>query len=275
MHKRQWCFPNPQADVSRQHADLSSSERHGSSSGALDNSRTQTAVAASQTTECGFLSWSTMKSLMGRIMLDMLTLRVTLFAHSHYKSNWHSMYSLASNVRHVRWDRVPGFALMHQSGIWFEIFIRNSTLNIAGAVSDSVDTPCNQMINGSGYLPQAIKKYLDGDQISWLWKALLRDEGFGQIPHKIRASMSAEFFVTRARIQLHSRTFYTKLLQYIHQNPLGLTAYSQAVIFEHIWHIMFGEEPYLQGLTIPGCDLYKCELQKTDSDGLLFENHVQ
>ncbi|DBB13408.1 TPA: hypothetical protein ACH3X3_005140 [Trebouxia sp. C0006] len=200
---------------------------------------------------------------------------VTLFAHSHYKSNWHSMYSLASNVRHVRWDRVPGFALMHQSGIWFEIFIRNSTLNIAGAVSDSVDTPCNQMINGSGYLPQAIKKYLDGDQISWLWKALLRDEGFGQIPHKIRASMSAEFFVTRARIQLHSRTFYTKLLQYIHQNPLGLTAYSQAVIFEHIWHIMFGEEPYLQGLTIPGCDLYKCELQKTDSDGLLFENHVQ
>ena len=72
-------------------------------------------------------------------------LQVTLFAHSHYKSNWHSMYSLASNVRHVRWDRVPGFALMHQSGIWFEIFIRNSTLNIAGAVSDSVDTPCNQV----------------------------------------------------------------------------------------------------------------------------------
>ncbi len=73
--------------------------------------------------------------------------------------------------------------------------------------------------------------------------------------------MSAEFFVTRAGSQAHPRSFYAKLLQYIYKNPLGLSAYGQGLILEQVWHIIFGEEPYLKDLTIKECDLYNCKLQ--------------
>ena len=72
-------------------------------------------------------------------------MQVTLFAHSHRKSNWHSVYSLASNVHHARWDQVPGFAVMHQKGIWYEYFVRNTTRNIEGAMHNTSDPPCDQV----------------------------------------------------------------------------------------------------------------------------------
>ncbi len=34
---------------------------------------------------------------------------------------------------------------MHQQGIWFELFIRNFTLNLAGAAHDNEDIRCNQV----------------------------------------------------------------------------------------------------------------------------------
>lgn len=75
----------------------------------------------------------------------LLCTQVTLFAHSHRKSSWHSVYSLASNVHHARWDRVPGFAFMHQKGIWFDFFVSNTTRNIEGAVHNNSDTRCDEV----------------------------------------------------------------------------------------------------------------------------------
>ncbi|KAL0029693.1 hypothetical protein WJX79_002730 [Trebouxia sp. C0005] len=144
---------------------------------------------------------------------------VTLFAHAHRKSNWHSVYSLPSNTRHVRWDKVPGFAIMHQKGIWQEMYVSNTTHNLEGALHNMTDNRCNEILNNTGYWMQAVDKYREGDNVAWLWDTLFIREGMGQVPEMWKSSMSGEFFVTKHRIRAHPRSFYTKLLSIIHDNP--------------------------------------------------------
>lgn len=47
--------------------------------------------------------------------------QVILFAHPHRKSNWHSTENLDYNINHVNWDKVPGFALLHRQGLFWEV----------------------------------------------------------------------------------------------------------------------------------------------------------
>ncbi len=42
-----------------------------------------------------------------------------------------------------------------------------------------------QRLNGTGYQRLAIQRYLEGDDLSWLWKSLFSKEGFGERPEKI------------------------------------------------------------------------------------------
>ena len=79
-------------------------------------------------------------------------------------------------------------------------------------------------------------------------------------------SKSSEFFATRERIQARPRDFYLKSLQYIHEESLkraqnvtgAWAAHTVGLIFEHTWHHILGEDMFLDGLTIPECELYRC-----------------
>ena len=122
------------------------------------------------------------------------------------------------------------------------------------------------MLNGTGYLRPNVDRYWQGNRTAWLWDNLFAREGFGEAPEKIRASLSAEFFATKVRIQAHPRSFYLKCLQFIHHNPLDLSVYYRGLLFERLWHIIFGEKPFLDGATIAECDLYKCEHQAQSKD---------
>ncbi|KAA6421280.1 MAG: hypothetical protein FRX49_08766 [Trebouxia sp. A1-2] len=188
---------------------------------------------------------------------------VTLFAHAHRKSNWHSVYSLPSNTRHVRWDKVPGFAIMHQKGIWQEMYVSNTTHNLEGALHNMTDNRCNEILNNTGYWMQAVDKYREGDNVAWLWDTLFIREGMGQVPEMWKSSMSGEFFVTKHRIRAHPRSFYTKLLSIIHDNPRKKDLYRVGVLFERSWHVIFGEPAVMDSLTIPECELYECRAQAT------------
>ena len=40
-------------------------------------------------------------------------------------------------VNRVRWDKVPGFAILHRQGLWWEAYVREPALNLP----DSVQVP--------------------------------------------------------------------------------------------------------------------------------------
>ena len=118
-----------------------------------------------------------------------------------------------------------------------------------------------QVLNNTGYRKIAVQKYTEGDAMAWLWDTLFTRQGLGEMPEKSKASKGAEFFVTRERITARPRSFYLKLLQLIHDNPLKLSVYDLGVMFENTWHIIFGEPAFGEGLTVAECRLYDCEAQ--------------
>ena len=122
-----------------------------------------------------------------------------------------------------------------------------------------------QVLNDTVYWRQGLEKYAEGDAMAWLWDTLFTREGLGEMPEKSQASKGSEFFVTRERITARPRSFYLKLLQLIHDNPLKLSVYDLGVLFENTWHIIFGEPAFLEGLTIAECDLYDCGAQAMES----------
>ena len=82
----------------------------------------------------------------------------------------------------------------------------------------------------------------------------------------VQVSKSSEFFATRARIQARPRDFYLRCLHFIHEHSLGREqgsagawpAHTVGLIFEHTWHHIMGEAMWLDGLTTPECELYRC-----------------
>lgn len=67
--------------------------------------------------------------------------QVVLFAHPHRKSNWHSTHSLDYNINHVNWDKVPGFAILHRQGLWWEAAVQDPTQNLP----DSAEVPSSDV----------------------------------------------------------------------------------------------------------------------------------
>ncbi len=123
-----------------------------------------------------------------------------------------------------------------------------------------------QVINGLECNGESAEKFYRGENLAWMWQNLLLQEGLGQVPEAIRYSRSSEFFVRKDRIQAHPRSFYLRCLQFILQNPLQLPTWPTGILFEHIWHIIFGEKAFLDGLTVPGCVLYDCKQQSSAKD---------
>ena len=59
-------------------------------------------------------------------------MQVTLFAHPHRMSHYHSIGTLDDNINRVRWNAVPGFAPLHKTGIWFDCLVRDPLDNLRG-----------------------------------------------------------------------------------------------------------------------------------------------
>lgn len=84
--------------------------------------------------------------------------------------------------------------------------------------------------------------------------------------HLLQVSKSAEFFATRTRLQARPRGFYLRCLQFIAQHaqqreqglPGAWPAHTVGLIFEHTWHHILGYPLWLESLTIPECELYRC-----------------
>ncbi|KAK9812053.1 hypothetical protein WJX73_001397 [Symbiochloris irregularis] len=196
---------------------------------------------------------------------------VILFAHPHRKSNWHSSESLDYNVNHVNWDKVPGFALLHRQGLWWEAAVKDPTQNLPDHQEvPSATVECQHIVNGTAYNKYMVERFWLGNWMLMAWPKLFEPEGFGGVPEKLKVSKSSEFFVTRGRIQARPRDFYLKCLQYIHEEALrrqsnvtgAWPAHTMGLIFEHTWHHIFGEDMFLDGLTVPECELYRCNAKQ-------------
>ena len=66
-------------------------------------------------------------------------------------------------------------------GTWHNGFL--DTVHSFGHVCIEADA-CAE-VNGTGYQRLAIQIYLEGDNLSWLWKSLFSKQGFGERPEKV------------------------------------------------------------------------------------------
>ena len=100
-----------------------------------------------------------------------------------------------------------------------------------------------------------------GDMIAYAWETLFGPAGFGPIPEKVRCSFTAEFFVPREAIRAHPREFYLKAIQWIldTEKMTDMGDYAVAVMFENIWHVIFGADAVMEKLPVESCELYECD----------------
>ena len=119
-----------------------------------------------------------------------------------------------------------------------------------------------QLINGTAYIGRAFYQYMRGEWISMAWDTLFEPAGLGEVMDRTRCPIAAEFFVTRERIRARPREFYLKAISWVitSKDRLGLTRYEAGCVFEHLWHVIFGEPAFMEELTIAECDLYDCNL---------------
>lgn len=89
---------------------------------------------------------------------------VTLFAHPHRSSSWHSTGNLDYNIDRVRWDAIPGYAVLHRRGQWWDMWVRDTKQNLLGAEEPVPDNATYQDCDAVSVdlisLLLAIRKYL-------------------------------------------------------------------------------------------------------------------
>ena len=87
-----------------------------------------------------------------------------------------------------------------------------------------------------------------------LWRDVLQEELGPSPPNGIDTHCCATFIVRREAILAHSRTFYSRILEYMLASPRSDLATGQTL--EFTWHIIFGEKPALKYQT---CDIFFCD----------------
>ena len=127
-----------------------------------------------------------------------------------------------------------------------------------------------QVMDGVAYQPPYPQLYRDMQFMTEFWDDFYKPEGFGRIPQYIHGPMSAQFFVTRERIQERPRSFYLKLLQYLIDKSTYKVASGQmddhelGAVLEKTWHIIFGMPANMDGNNIPECVLFDCKPEYTE-----------
>ena len=77
------------------------------------------------------------------------------------------------------------------------------------------------------------------------WDLFFGPSGMGPVPEQINFSWGAEFLVAKQRILAKPRSFYLDALSFMLElsKTEKMTSYDVGVVFERIWHIIFGENP--------------------------------
>jgi len=188
---------------------------------------------------------------------------VMLFAHPH-KSSYHTFQKLDQAVNMVQWENVPGFATVHPHGAnWADFKPYDPVSNLEKPllnVTQPSDVPCNQVFNDTAYDYWPSWNYRRAEYVSKAWDRFFGRANMGRMPTKIRLPTVAEFFVCKQRIYLHTRQFYLQAIQFIVDSRKAdeYTDWELGVTFELLWHYIFGEPAYMNGVTVDPCTLYQC-----------------
>lgn len=119
----------------------------------------------------------------------------------------------------------------------------------------------SQVINGTLYEYWPRWEAQRAEWVAKAWDLFFGNAGLGPMPPKIRAATTAEFFVTRDRIRRRGRKFYLHAIHWIIEAEKSghFNSWQLGVIFELLWHYIFGEPAYMQGPTLQPCELYHCK----------------
>eukprot|EP00884_Botryococcus_braunii_P008306 jgi/Botrbrau1/17477/Bobra.0054s0064.1 len=100
-------------------------------------------------------------------------------------------------------------------------------------------------------------EWQDSTELHSVWPQLFQEE-LGDPPQLLYAPCCAEFMVSKERILLHPRSFYTTLRDWI--DEVEIDSYRCGRQFEYMWHYIFGEpavmEPKFE------CDLLHCDSEQ-------------
>ena len=123
------------------------------------------------------------------------------------------------------------------------------------------------MINGTLYEYWPRWEAQRAEWIAKAWDHFFGPAGLGAMPQKIRAATTAEFFVTKERIRLRPKEFYLQARQWIMdaeaQRVFG--SWELAVVFELLWHYIFGEPAFMARPALQPCEMYHCKKGLVDT----------
>lgn len=88
-------------------------------------------------------SWAV--SLLHTLMISndhsLLAVQITLFAHPHRISTWHSINTMDYELERVQWDLIPGYVPLHRYNRWAVVYVADSNQNLYGREMDPDDLP--------------------------------------------------------------------------------------------------------------------------------------
>lgn len=67
-----------------------------------------------------------------------MALQITLFAHPHRMSSWHSINNMDYELERVQWDLIPGYIPLHRYQRWAVVHVADSNGNLYGREIDDL-----------------------------------------------------------------------------------------------------------------------------------------
>lgn len=68
---------------------------------------------------------------------------MTLFAPPKRIGHWQVSGNLDYNINRVNLDAIPGYAVLHRTGLWWENWVNDTSLNLAGQEVSVADDRAN------------------------------------------------------------------------------------------------------------------------------------
>lgn len=195
---------------------------------------------------------------------------VTAFVHGH-RHSWHSN-DMGKTLRILNWDQIRGYVPLSNGvyspwGAWVmsypsapERHLR--TVLASGGEAQNGSFPADQIINNTVYLREEEFQFRQASNVALAWEEFLGPAGLGDVPGEIQYFCCGQFAVTRERIMLLPRNFYLQAIYWIENSTLGGSispVYSKSLVFETVWHLLFGEAPRMAHPDPEDeCQTYRC-----------------
>lgn len=194
----------------------------------------------------------------------------TAFIHGH-RTSWHSP-DIVRVLHLLQWQEIKRYLPLQNGyfdeyGPWFMSYptAPEKHLQTAALIEPATHNETQgrfEEVDGRLYLSDDVFHYRQSLDVANAWTEFFEPAGLGPLPEEIRYMCCAQFVVPKSKIMLRPREFYLQAIHWLEHTSMQFhnsAKYSRGLIYETIWHILFGEESFLpypdqsQRCTLFGC----------------------